>query len=230
MLSKKESKMSSKFRSLLSRYVGTAFAKQLAFADLLGERNWGVDISEGRAMFGDDLSYPIQLLGTEAEGDASWLWAWANEGSHLPSALLHACHQIRDFGIKEQIPELEHRSFPLCVASGHMISMVASEMNPDYCYYRGPYNGGALFFLVAELPQELLSPVATQRAITVLTEVISQFDVDHLEMAQSFLQSQGFTLQHNSHQLVARRSSDAISISFDARQRIDNIEGKLNSV
>ncbi len=47
--------MSPEFAKLLSQHIGNAFAKQLAFADVLGERNWGVNISEGRATFGDDL-------------------------------------------------------------------------------------------------------------------------------------------------------------------------------
>ncbi|MCA9269681.1 MAG: hypothetical protein KDA41_14470, partial [Planctomycetales bacterium] len=76
--------MSPEFANLLSLHIGNAYAKQLAFADFLGERNWRVSISEGRVKFGNDLSYPIQLIGTEAYGDSSWLWAWANEQSNLP--------------------------------------------------------------------------------------------------------------------------------------------------
>lgn len=216
--------MSPKFTSLLSQHIGTSFAKQLAFADLLGERNWAVNISAGRASFGSDLSYPIQLLGTEADGDASWLWAWANEQSNLPPNLLRASHQIKDIGGAQQIPEFTDRNFSLDIANGHVIAMIASGLNSNCCYYRGPYNGGALFFLVCDVPSDVLEPVAPQRAVTVLTEVISQFEVNHHEMAKSFLQGQGFTLQPDGNVLHATRGIDALRISFDSLQRIDNIE------
>ncbi|MEM7558627.1 MAG: DUF6882 domain-containing protein, partial [Planctomycetota bacterium] len=138
--------MNDNFTPLLSKHIGSAFAKQLAFADFLGDRNWGVKISEGAATFGDDLSFPIQLLGTEADADESWLWAWANEQSNLPANLLIACNELRRNGSENGIRELTERSFSQSVANGHQISMIASGLNANCCYYRGPYDGGTLFF------------------------------------------------------------------------------------
>lgn len=212
--------MSPEFSKLLSQHVGNAFAKQLAFGDFLGERNWGVNISEGRATFGEDLSYPIQLIGTEAHGDSSWLWAWANEASNLPPAILRVCSELRTIGKKHGIRELVERSYSLETANGHMIAMIASGLNPECCYYRGPYNGGALYFLVGEVPRRVTQPVAPERAITVLTEVISQFDIDHREMSVSFLQGQGFSLHDNGTHMLATRDGGSIEIAFDSMNRI----------
>jgi hypothetical protein len=71
------------FTDAFARHVASATARQLALGDVLEDRPWTVDIRAGTATFGE-LMFPIQLLGTEAEGDNSWLWAWANEGSSLP--------------------------------------------------------------------------------------------------------------------------------------------------
>jgi hypothetical protein len=79
------------FDDLFAQHVATAMARQVALADLIGERNWSVDLSAGHATFGDDLRFAIQLLGTESQGDGTWLWAWANAESNLPPALLHLC-------------------------------------------------------------------------------------------------------------------------------------------
>jgi hypothetical protein len=220
--------MSPEFAKLLSQHIGNAFAKQLAFADVLGERNWGVNISEGRATFGDDLSYPIQLIGTEADGDSSWLWAWANEGSNLPPAMLRICSELKTIGEHKGVPELLERSYSLETATGHMVAMVASGLNPECCYYRGPYDGGALFFLVCDAPNEVTQHVAPERAITVLTEVISQFEIDHREMAESFLQTQGFDIESNGRAMVAARGGQSVELSFDSLNRIDNIQGTLS--
>lgn len=215
------------FNELLSQHIGLAFARQLAFADYLGERNWSVDIRQGTCGFGDDLRFPLQLLGTEAEDSDTWLWAWANEASNLPPALLQSCHALKELGDKLGIRELTERSFPLDVANGHSLALIASGLDGQCCYYRGPYRGGALFFLVKDVPVELLQPVPAERAISVLGEVISLFEVNHRLMAESFLKSQGFALEASPGQLTAKRDGDSIILAFDDQQRISGIEGAL---
>lgn len=220
--------MSPEFAKLFSRNVGTAFAKQLAFADLLDNRDWSVSISEGKATFGGDLSYPIQLIGTEAEGDGTWLWAWANSQSNLPPAVLHACNTMRELGVKLKVPELTERKISLETANGHMLAMVASGLNSECCYYRGPYDGGALFFLVCNAPSVVTQPVTLERSITVLGEIIAQFEVDHREMAEAFLSSQGFEVSSVDNRLVARRNGESLEIEFDNQNRLEKMQTTLN--
>lgn len=219
--------MSPEFRELLSLHVGNAFAKQVAFADVLEERNWGVSLSKGRATFGDDLAFAIQLIGTEADGDSSWLWAWANEQSNIPESLLRACMQMKTLGEQTGVPELRERSCSQEDADGHMMALIASGLNPDCCYYRGAYEGGALYFLVCDAPNVVTQQVAPERAITVLTEVISQFDVDHRQMAHSFLETQGFDVTEGTLAVVAKRADGSIEIRFDSAGRIVKIEGSV---
>lgn len=217
----------SNFATLFSRCVGPALARQLALADLLGDRGWNVNISEQKVQFGDDLEFPIQLLGTEAEEAGTWLWAWANAQSNLPPTLVQVANQLRDYGQKHGIVELTVRSFGLDVADGHSLSLVASGLHGKSCYYRGPYDGGALFFLVLDPPAEILAPVPTERALTVLSEVISIFSVDHVAMAESFLKSQGFTQEKSPGRLTATRGDDVITLTFDDQQRLANMEAQV---
>lgn len=221
--------MSPEFRDLLSLHIGNAFAKQVAFADVLEERNWGVSLSQGHATFGDDLTFAIQLIGTEADGDSTWLWAWANEQSNIPEHLLRICTEMRTLGEQTGVPELRERSCSQEDADGHKIALIASGLYPDCCYYRGPYDGGALFFLICDAPDAVTQQVAPERAITVLTEVISQFDVDHRQMAKSFLQTQGFDLSDESSTVVARRDDGSIEIRFDSENRIAKLEGSVSA-
>jgi len=219
--------MSEQFRYLLSRHVGSSFAKQLAFADFLGERSWGVDISEGTALFGDELSFPIQLLGTEADGDLSWLWAWANTQINLPQDLLVSCNDMKQLGLDNEIMELTERSFSQNVADGHMIAMVASGLNQNCCYYRGPYEGGALYFLVCDIPDTLRVPVTPEQAITVINQSISQFDIDHQVMVTEFLQQQLFSVTTERNIVRASRDNSDVTLSFDSQGCIEKIGGSL---
>ena len=219
--------MSPEFRMLLSQYVGVGFAKQLAFADLLGERGWGVDLGEGQVTFGDDLKFPIQLLGSESDGDESWLWAWANEASNLPSALLKSCRDLKELGSKLDVSELIERSCSTSIVDGHSIAMIASGLDSTSCYCRGPYDGGALYFLVRDLPKEVISPVSSERAITTISQVTSTFDVDHRQMTKSFLSSQGFKVTEAESQISSYCESGNIRIEFDSEGRLSNIDGTL---
>ncbi|MCA9173684.1 MAG: hypothetical protein KDB14_04285 [Planctomycetales bacterium] len=214
---------SAEFTSLLSQHIGSAFAKQIAFADFLGDHTWNVNISEGVASFGE-RSFPMQLLGTEAEGDATWLWAWANEGSNLPNALLHACQELRTLGERTGVPELVDPCFPSEVADGHAIALVASGLNPTCCYYRGPYEGGALFFLVCDAPDEVTRPVAAERIPAIFMGGISHFEINHRHMAESFLKTQGFDLDVSDLLMIATRDGQSLTLSFDDLGRIEKVD------
>lgn len=213
-----------RFAQLFATVAGSAMARQLQFADYLGERRWSVNLNEGQVRFGDDLAFPMQLIGTESQHDDTWLWAWANP-SAIPIPLIEAAEQLRQYGEQHHLPELAERSCSLSVADGHRLSMVASGLVRKTCYYRGPYEGGALFFLVLGLPVELFARVAVERACTVLGQLISEFEVDHRLLAESFLQDQGFALSAVGHTLHAVRDDGSkLDLTFDELSRITEIE------
>jgi len=56
------------FRQRFSRHVGSAFARQLAFADLLGDRNWSLNVPSGIATFGDDMRHSL----ARSENNSVW--------------------------------------------------------------------------------------------------------------------------------------------------------------
>jgi hypothetical protein len=215
------------FTKLLSQYVGKAFTRQIQFGQSIGDRNFNINIKQGVVTFGEDLQYPIQLLGTEADGNNSWLWAWANEGSNFPANILQSCNALRSFGNQHSIKEFTERSFSTDVADGHSLSLAASGLNDNCCYYRAPYSGGALFFLVLNVPNEVFQSVEAAQAIEVITEVISHVDVEHRIICESFLNSQGFTVELSEDKMNAIRGNDTIKIMFDSQQRIAKISGSL---
>lgn len=221
------------FSDLLVEHLGSAYARQLAFSDYLNGRPWELDIASGQVKFGSDLQFPVQLLGTEAEADRSWLWAWANEESDLKPSLIELAMDLRDFGVSHEIGEFTTGSFPLDYANGHTLALLASGMNAGCVYFRGPYEGGALFFLVQNVPRSIFDQVDATRIVTVLTDVIAQFPVMHLPMADCFLHAQGFQITHEASQLVATRDADgggldSLQLTFDDRRHIVNIDGSLS--
>ncbi|MCC4591911.1 hypothetical protein LL974_12265 [Xanthomonas campestris pv. cannae] len=218
--------MSPAFRAALARHIGSAYARQLALADVLAERRWQVDLGEGRVHFGEDLSFPLQLLGTAADTSASWLWAWANTASNLPPALLTDAAALRAYGEREGIEELVAPSWAVGEDAGHHIALLAGALR-GRCYYRAPYDGGALFFLLDEVPAAVFAPCDDARVLRLLGELPMQFELDHRAMTDGFLADQGFALQREPAQTVATRGNTRIVLAFDAQERLTGVQGQL---
>ncbi|WP_155370984.1 DUF6882 domain-containing protein [Catellatospora vulcania] len=215
------------FDQLFAEHVATGLARQLALGDLIGARGWQLDLAGGTVTFGDDLRYRVQLLGTESHDEGSWLWAWANEASNLPPALLQLCGWLREFGDRQGIAELTEPSFALERADGHRLALLASGLT-GRCYYRGPYAGGAVFFHLDDAPAQITSPVRPERALSVLGQVIQSFPVDHRVAVESFLRQQSWRLDPAPHAVTAHHpDGSTLRVDFDALGRVSNMSGTV---
>jgi hypothetical protein len=216
-----------RFQDEFARYSAIAFARQLAFAEFLGEHDWQADTQVGTVDFGEGRVYPIQLLGTEADGDNTWLWAWANEQSDLPDAVLQDCRAIRAAGAEKQLEELVEPSLSLDEVDGHTLALLSSGFIGDCAYYRGPHPGGAVFFLVKDLPRELLETIASRHALTTIMQLIMTFEVNHRELIESLFKEAGYKI-FSDDQSVVGTSPDGgiIDVTFDEQGRIADMRGK----
>lgn len=219
----------STFQDHFADHAASSFARQIALGDVIGERPWGIDMQKGLLRFGDDLEYPVQLLGTHAFEPRTWLWVWANTQSNLPPQLTEAASRIRQLGEAQTVETFTQPSLQLGDITDHMIAMTCSGLEGGRCYYRAPYEGGALFVLLDDVPPEVLAPVSLPRVNTVLMEVISQFDVDNRRMVTSFLRQQGLHAASNgAGGIRAERAGEGhIEISFDELGRISNVAATL---
>jgi hypothetical protein len=201
---------------------------KIALGDLIRERDWQLDLTSGTVTFGDDLRYHIQLLGTESHNDGSWLWAWANEASDLPPALLRMCGWLREYGAREGVAELTEPTFALQRADGHRLAMLASGLT-GRCYYRGPYPGGAVFFHLSDAPPQIVAPVRPERALSVLGQVIQGFPVDHRIVVESFLRQQSWHLDAAPTSVTAHHpDGSTLRVDFDALGRVSNMSGTVD--
>jgi hypothetical protein len=137
---------------LCVRHVVASFVKQVQLSAILRILDqWTFDVTTGTLSVGKDLHWHAEILGTESHETNTWLWAWANTGSNLPSALTQASLQMKRLGEEQTIPELTQPQLPLTAdINGHVLSMIASGVCDGDAYYRGPYDGGAAFLLIKD--------------------------------------------------------------------------------
>jgi hypothetical protein len=219
------------FQDLLEQHVGTSLLRQHALSDFLGEHQWNATMSQGTIDFGKKRVYPMQVLGSESEISGTWLWGWANTGSPLTDAILQDGKMLQKLGERDNIAEFTEAEFPISdTVHGHVLALTARGICGADAYYRGPYEGGAIFIMLRDVPLESFIDRSPMKIINVLQSVISQITINHKKMAHAFLTQQGYILTEEGNNTIATDASDnKITLQFDAQNRIVNMASTLSS-
>ena len=132
-------------RNLLDSHGLAAFERQLAFADLVGDRDWSLDQDDGFLRLGPDLVLPAQIIGSTSTKDRTWLWAWANPSIADPLCVRarEAARIGREGGVALLVePELSMDRIADC----HLVALAVSGLLDADAYYRGPHPGARSSF------------------------------------------------------------------------------------
>ena len=150
------------------------------------DQNWRVDFSRGVICFGEQ-AYPLQLIGSVAMSNNSWLWGWKNING-LPESLLRLANSTRAVGERWKLDTLTMAKFALDdIFNGHSLSVVACGLADRYCYYRCPHSGGAVFVAFSGVPDSVFVPVDAQKFLSITMQCVRQFDMDHKAFVEGFL-------------------------------------------
>ena len=194
------------------RHAALSTEKQRALAAALGDGPWRYSIGAGTiSLDGGRFVLPIQLLGTQAEESNTWLWAWANEASNFPPELLTSANRLRQIGLEEGVVELAEPQLDLGSPDdrpwfdGYYLAMAASGLCQADCYYRAPYEGGALFVLL-QAPQVWAGARRTRdRMAAVLAELLGTpagAVLDHKTVVCSYARQKGYRVSDAGEQVT----------------------------
>lgn len=215
---------------LITQYGAASWDKQMCLSDAIGDGDWQLSLSEGQITFGGTQSYRVQVLGSEAEADGTWLWAWANTESNLPPALLQAAKQMQAFGEQQRVAEFVAPALNLEDADGHKISLIACGLCGADAYYRGPYAGGAVFLLLTAPSLRRFADDTPMRFIRIFTEFISAFPCDHRLALAAYAAYKGFPLQTEAGADVITLPAGAeVRAEFDAEGRLAKMSSTLTA-
>ena len=171
------------------------------------------------------IVFAAQLLGTVAYNDRTWLWSWANEPSQIPSALTRDAQHPRDAG---PATEWTTSQFALNLdnADEHRLAMASSGLLAVDAFYRGPYTGGAAFFLLRDERLRLLEPDGP-RIVRTITEAISRGAItNHRAALIAYLTERGLRPQADGEMaIMAMISGHKLRVVFDAQDRLANLGG-----
>ena len=177
------------WNEIFSANLGKIMAIQIACAEhVVKNRDWNVDFDRGIISFGND-EYPLQFLGSEANSSNTWLWAWENING-FDDKIISLARSIKEKGKKIGLEALTTAEIDITdELNGHNLSIVACGLaDKNYCYYRGPHSGGAIFVAFCGVAEKVFSPVDARKFIDITMKCIQQFSLNHKIFVESFLE------------------------------------------
>lgn len=217
----------SKLSDLFDRHAAASWDKQQALAALVGKHSWQLDTDNGIITFNERLKFPVQILGSESKVSNSWLWAWANKVTPLPAKLLASANELRALGEREGIPELTQGQISLDKVDGHYLSLLASGVCEADCYYRGPYDNGAVFVLITAPQVGQSMDDSPAHLASMFSQVISNFELNHRSALRSYLQFKGYAVKVTPTGIAGKSSGGSeLKATFDGAGRLAELQAQ----
>lgn len=199
---------------VFSACLGKMMAIQTACSELVVKgQDWNVDFSEGFIFFGSQ-KYPLQFIGSEAVSSNTWLWGWENINGFSEKIIQTALH-AKEVGERWKLEPLITAEFILDdTFNGHNLSIVTCGLADKFCYYRGPHAGGAIFVAFSGVPDQVFDSVDIHKFISITTQCIQQFHLDHKIFVEGFLLWNNTKYEWNDQTLTAHFQQD-LKIEFE---------------
>ena len=195
------------------------YEKQLVFNELVGERGWDFNMTDGTVSF-EEYVFPMQILGTYSEREKSWMWAWANKQSGIPENLLKAAYHLQNFGNQGRINELMSPSFEATENTGHFFGQIAAGIYNASCYCPVVFKGTHIYVLIdSEMIDEKLANDAPT-IVSRFTQAISNMNLDHKVALYYYLTTKGYEVKAMGNNLLATKEDDQILGLFDLNSRL----------
>ncbi len=213
---------------LITQHGASSWDKQACLADCIGDGDWQLSLSTGQITFSGTQSFPVQVLGSEADDAGTWLWAWANTESNLPPNLVQVAEQMQAFGEQQRVAELVAPELNLEDASGHLLSAIACGLCGADAYYRGPYTGGAVFLLLDAPVLRRYADNTPMRFIRVFTEFLSAYACDHRPALAAYAAYKGYAVTAEAGaDVVTLPAGAVVRAEFDTQGRLAKISSTL---
>ena len=222
--------MTPPFRQLLNRFAMATFERQLVLLDRLGDdHDWDLSLKQGKVRFTGQNEWGLQLLGTRADEDDTWRWAWATKSTPVAKEALEAVKKVRQVGRKRQVPELIEEEYPLDAVDldAHTVAIAATGIAELPCYYRFPYPGGALFAALVT-DDIVLGPAEPRRIAHVIREVTSRIGVEPRTAIETYLMDRGAKVERERLRVVGRWGNAALEVGFDEDGRLVSVGGEAH--
>lgn len=215
------------YDTLLEQYAGVAFEKQYNLSEMVGDRDWQIDMEEKSLSFGDDIHFSMQIIGSYAFDSGTWLWAWANEASNIPANLLEETNALKQFGEEHKIEFLTMSEYKIEPTDVHALGLIASGKFNSSAYYAGNYGSGILLVTINDFRIENIAYNEQARILSVVPELTSFFAVNHKRTVENYLLAKEYSIHKDNNKLSAQKEDNFLVAEFDEHDRLLKINGEI---
>ena len=212
---------------LLDEHGLIAFDRQIAFSEVLGDRDWTFDQDDGILRLGDDITLAAQILGSTSSKSNTWLWAWANPS--IDEALAARSREAARLGGERGMTILVEPKLDLGrgIGDGHLLALAVAGLLDADAYFRGSHAGGHVFLLVDEPRAKQFSPEPEARAVTVISEALRYgSDLVTPTAIANYLRGLGLVFSEDVGE-IRIGSGESGTFQFDELGRLTEIRGTL---
>jgi hypothetical protein len=165
--------------------------KQDRIEMLMSDFTHEFDLEEGLVRFHEGRVFPFQVLGTESYNTLTWLWAWSEDHTEVPTHLLASAFKMKDWGEKQHLKEFFGPAMDLNGMDGHALSLISSHVCNASCYVQDAYAGGAAYVLVFDKLIDAQPSFDRQRLFTHLADLTTRYEINQRNALLSYLQLKG---------------------------------------
>jgi len=217
---------SDSFQIIFSKYGAMALDKQENLAQIVDENVGELNLDEGTISFGDDLIFPIQILGTLATESAKWHWAWDNEDIGFPEDLIQEAIKVKEFGEEHNIPQFTSNIMGIDLYDANLMVMVVSGIFDNDAYYFIDYDGITFFVTISS--SEIPKDDSVERFVNVFDRFHKEFDIKPKLAFKSYTEQRGYEFKERDEFSVAKIGHSRVIVGFTERGNVTHIQTLLD--
>ncbi|MEA4956642.1 hypothetical protein SDC9_21531 [bioreactor metagenome] len=216
---------SDSFQVIFTKYGALALDKQEGFGELIGDNIGDLNIDDGTISFGDNLKFPVQIIGTLSNENNKWHWAWDNGDVNLPENLIEESLEVKKIGEKYNIGQFTTDVFDADLLEAHLIAMAVSGIMNDDAYYAVEL--GDLMLFVTIKSDKIPRDSSIERFIKVYNKFQKEFDVKPRLAFEGYTKLRGYEYKERDEFSVAKMGESRVIVGFSERGNMTHIQTML---
>ncbi|MCL1992538.1 MAG: ankyrin repeat domain-containing protein [Spirochaetes bacterium] len=210
--------------------IGPVRQRQLKFGETVVEdQDWDLDLQNATITFSED-QYRIQILGTESYVTDTWLWSFASsKANDWPDDIVKAAKEAYKI-ILEATGDNSTKFDLTDFVNGHNIATLLIDICKqndveNVCYYRCPYENGAAFVLVYDIPKSVFAPVDALQSVKIITDIISYLELDAKTLVRSMVETNCASFAETENGITGQFAGGIeLAVLFDGLGRIESMK------
>jgi len=213
------------FAAAIVEHLVWGRARSRLLEDVRADQPWHVDFVDGRLSIGKSI-YKVNILGTYASDDGSFLWGWENPAAGDWAASLDRLGPLRALGKKPGFEVLGQRMVWSEDADVNELALVCGELAGGYPVFVGVHDDGAVILLMTDLNLDpaTLSPVCYAG---VFLDVGGMTRAPLRACVERFVRRAGCAVEEKAEGLTIVRRDASLLIEFDHLGRLGGVSGEL---